>query len=319
MTTITSALVVDCRSRNLVAFVASVTEAQEGNPLQLVLRHALDIGTFDSLLASSEAEVYGDGRTRTRRQFRAEMPVLLIGEYGARSSAGHVTVVAPGSWGYGGDEANDGHRKVVVVGGLGGPLSKKGLRVLGVPIAGTLVRGPVVIEELPGAGNSNCASADAAMAGVRLLAGMDRKSVFLTEGQSDTTLVVRLRSAAETGSATRFPTEHRSEMFTRVNILKRMLRSQEWYSWLRANSDGAAPSEEQIRAGVGCRIERYRTSCKEGAPEPWRRLGRGFEFLNGLDEAVTELLAELSAGESVESDPQKEQEEPSPDDFVEAE
>jgi len=318
----TTALVIDCRARTLVTFVASVTEAQEGNTSQLVLRHALDLGKFDTLLASSEAEVYeGGGVTRTRRVFRAEMPVILMGQYSARSSAGHVTVVAPGRFGYGGDEASDGHRQVTVVGGLGGPLSKKGLRVLGVPISATLVRGPVVIAELPGAGNSNCASADAAMAGVRLLANTDRKSVFLAEGQSDTTYVVRLRSAGETGTETRFPTEHRSEMFARASIIRRMLSGQEYRSRVRGSSSGAAPTEEQVQAGVKFRLERYCAFRKEGAQEPWRQLGRGFEYLNGLDEAATELLAELSAGESAESEttPRAESVGSNPDDFVEVE
>src|SRR3989344_2400312 len=141
----TSVLVIDGRSRNLQAFVASATQAQNDNPYQLVLRHALDMGHLPEILKPTEDDVYlGGGETKRLRRFRAEMPVLLMGKYSAQSSAGHVTVHAADRF----DEGLFGHRKVLIVGGLGPAFGEGGLRVLSLPIAATLVRGPVEVEEL---------------------------------------------------------------------------------------------------------------------------------------------------------------------------
>lgn len=218
-----NALVIDGRTRKLCAFVASVTQAQGDNHYQLVLRHALDVGHLPELLAPTEQDEYlGGGETKRRKHFRADMPVILMGMYSAQSSAGHVAVYCNDPSSLIRDEEQHGHRKVLVVGGLGPAFGKKGLKVLGYPIAATLIRGPVEIEELTGSGNSNSASADAALAGVKLLASTDRKAVFLVEGQSDYTYVVRLHSCTEEGM-TEFPAEHRADMFSRENIFRRML------------------------------------------------------------------------------------------------
>ncbi len=52
------ALVIDGRTRKLNVFVASVTQAQSDNPYQLVLRHALDMGHIQDILAPTERDEY---------------------------------------------------------------------------------------------------------------------------------------------------------------------------------------------------------------------------------------------------------------------
>jgi hypothetical protein len=193
-----TALVIDGRTRQLSAFVASVTQAQSDDYCQLVLRHALAVD-FANLPGS-----------------RPEMPVILMGEYAARSSAGVVAVRTAANTNLLWSEEENGYRKVLVVGGLGPAFGQGGLRVLNVPISATLVRGPVEIEKVAGAGNSNCATADATWSAVNFLVSTDHKAVFLVEGQSDYTYVVRFRSAGEEGDSTEFPAEHRAEMFSRL-------------------------------------------------------------------------------------------------------
>src|SRR3989344_492417 len=287
----TQALVIDGRTRKLQAFVASVTLAQSDNAYQIVLRHALDMGHVQDILAPTEREEYlGGGETKTRKHFLAEMPVILMGEYSARSSAGHVAVHSADSW----DEARDGHRKVLIVGGLGPSFGKKGLRVLGIPITATLVRGPVEVEELAGSGNSNCASAGAAWDGVRLLASADKKAVFLVQGQTDYTCVVRLRSAAD-GGVTEFPAEHRETMFSRENIVRRMLFSAVYRDLVRGREDGGKPSEEEERAAAKLRTAGYLAAKATGSEKPWELLGRGFGSLNMSDKGIAIIAEELAA------------------------
>ena len=76
------ALIIDGRTRKVNVFVASVTTAQSDNPSQIVLRHALDMGHVQDLLAPTEREEYlGGGETKKVKSFRAEMPVIIMGEY----------------------------------------------------------------------------------------------------------------------------------------------------------------------------------------------------------------------------------------------
>jgi len=288
------ALVIDGRTRKLQAFVASVTQAQSDNPFQLVLRHALDMGHFQDILALTEQDVYlGGGETKKLKRFRSEMPVIIMGEYLARSSAGHVTVHSADNW----NESRDGHRKVLIVGGLGTNFGKKGLRVLN-PITATLVRGPVEIEELAGSGNSNCASADAAWAGVKMLASVDRKAVFLVEGQSDYTYVVRLRSAAEDNATTEFPVEHREEMFSCENIIKRMVFSFAYHGLVRGRDDGEyKPSEDEVKAAAKRNMGAYLAAKSENEDGYLEHLlGPLFGgVLNMSEEAITKMAEELGA------------------------
>lgn len=270
----TQALVIDCRTRKLEVFVASATQAQTDNPYQLVLRHALDLGSILDLLAPTDQEA--------RKKFLADMPVILMGEYQARSSAGHVTVHSADSW----DEAHDGHRKVLIVGGLGEVFGGRGaLRVLGNPIRATLVRGPVEVVELRGTKNSNRAQADAAWAGVKILSGVDRSSVFLVEGQSDHTYVVRFRSAGGPEAVVEFPAEHRAEMFSRENIVRRIIKSSAWHSIVCGRDDhGYTPSEEEVSQVARSILGTYLATTNYRGP-----LG----LLNMSDDAIAKVAEEL--------------------------
>jgi hypothetical protein len=237
----TSALVIDARTRKTTAFVASVTQAQDDNSFQLVLRHALDMGSIQKLVKPAPLQGGGswDGPVSYPEtgMFTTDMPVIIMGSYSAMSSAGHVSTFYRG-----GEEVRDGYRKVVIVGGLGTPFAKKGgLRVLGRPISAVLINGPVEIEEVRGAHSSNCASADATWAGVKLLASIDSKSVFLMEGQSDYTWVVRLH-CKELGIESEFPAEHRTEMFSRESIVRKAVFSAAYNTFPK---DGEKPTEEQ--------------------------------------------------------------------------
>lgn len=283
-----NALVVDCRNRYLQAFVASVTQAQSDNPYQLVLRHALDMGHIQDLLNPTERDEYlGGGEYKNMRNFRAEMPVILMGQYSAQSSAGHVSVYSEG-----GDESRDGHRNVLIVGGLGPNFGKKGLRVLSNPITATLVRGPVEIQQLTGSGNSNCASADAAWEGVKLLASTNRKSVFLVEGQSDYTYVVQLRSAATEGT-TEFSVEHREEMFSRENIVRRMLFSAAFRDVVRGRDDDSKPSDEEVCTAAKRRMTTYLAAKAANEERYWENLAQWFGSFNMGDEAISKIAAEF--------------------------
>lgn len=289
-----SVLVIDCRNRNLNAFVASATKAKEGSPLQLVLRHALGVGDIREVLNSAEE----DGH----RRFVADMPVLLMGGYAARGSAGHVAV-----HGHGGNP-------VTVVGGLGPLFGKGGLRPLGRPIAGVLVRGPVELEALPGASNSNQATAAAAWEGMQMLAQADRRSAFLVEGQSDYLFVVRLRPTGATGEGpVDFPLEHRAELFSDENIVRKMLAAQ-----ARRDVDEPAASAERIAEAVRYRLGRYAAAKGAATTDLWRpefELGLAFKTFFPGDEVVARVAAEFSAAEGPAAGP-VEEERPTPDAFV---
>ena len=273
-------LVIDGRSRALRAFVASVTKAQEDNPYQVVLRHALDMGCIRDLLAPKGVEGYFGGEV-IRQECRVQIPVLIMGEYSARSSAGHVTVACNDL-----NMFNKHHKKVLVVGGLGPAFGKGGLKVLTRPISAVLIPGPVEIVEAEGADNSNCASAEAAIAGVKILARTDKKSTFLMEGQSDYTYVIRLRCLAE-GNEVDFPAEHRSDMFSRENIVKTMFFGQIKRDLTRICK--SAPSKEEVRAEAIRRMESYLAAKAADEDSYWRRLGRGFGALNKSDEAIKKV------------------------------
>jgi hypothetical protein len=275
-----SVLVIDARSRELKVFVASATQAQADNPTQLVLRHALDLGNLGALLSSAH-----------ENNFIADMPVLVIGSYSAMSSAGFTTTYTHQYSGH--SENMDGHRKVVVVGGLGEPFGKGGLKVLALPIAGHLIRGPVEISAVTGAGNSNWNTATAAEAGAKMLAAIDRRQVILAEGQSDVVDVYRLRSVAERGGEnkdeygeTRFPAEHQADRFTPYSVTRSMLWSQSFRA-LRAHLDeGEKPSDEAVETEVARRISAYRAAKERREEAPWNRLGKGFGEVQFLDEAI---------------------------------
>lgn len=277
------ALCVDCRRRKRRVFVTAVTKTQKENEKQLVLRHALDVGNLPGLF-----------KRHKKRHIVVEMPVILMGNYSALSSAGHVEVYTAAESSC--DEARNGHRKVLIVGGLGGPFGKEGLRVLRCPITATLVRGPVEIWELPGSRNFNPACAVAAWAGVKFLAKTDRKSVFVVEGQSNYTYVVRFQSLGAEGAVTEFPPEYREEMFAPESIVRSVMLQTTYHDLVRWGE--GRPSAEVVKAEAKRRLNECLAAKAAGEKRCWAPLGAGIESLISMsmsDEAITKIAEELGA------------------------
>ncbi len=264
-------LVIDSRSRDMRIFVASATKTQD-NDNHIVIRHALGMG---GLLKWEE-----DG-FKSQLPDRVDMSVLVMGQYVATGSAGHVSVTGRGG------------QRVLVVGGLGSPFGEGGLKNLVVPISGTLIQGPVEIKKIQTANNSNCDSTDAAMAGLRLLRNIDSKSVFLAEGQSDRVNVVRFRTANDNSRSVEFPLEHQDVMFSRKNIIRKMLEGQVFrFLQVCYNNEGreGRPSQEEIKKEINNRTERYLTQKKSRENVPWDILGKGFHWLKITDEELAKYI-----------------------------
>ena len=158
----TTALVIDCRSRDLQTFTASVTEAADKG---LVLRKAAELGRLKDL---SGAEI--------------PQTIILLGDYVAQSSAGFTRTYLPkyyyrrflsGGSGFGWEK--EGKRK-------GDALRRiRGYNGEQIPVV--VIHGAVMVP-IEDHKNSNVATADAALAGLELRASL-RKEVVLAEGQSD--------------------------------------------------------------------------------------------------------------------------------------
>lgn len=243
------ALVVDCRKRDLKIFAASVTQLEgEGEqPFQIVLRHGLDMGNLPTLLEGGEI-------------IRTDSPIILMGEYRARSSEGHVSVLR--------NSSSYGHRKVLIVGGLGPAFGRGGLRVLQHPIRSVYIDGPDnKVELLAGASNSNTQTAKAAWDGVETLCSVKKTSVFLTEGQSDHMQVIRFKSGSVEALHPEIypvlPQEHRTTMFSKENIVRACFlgagRKAVQSAWKEHLLEGQPPFEEILE-----RSSRIMTSYLSG-------------------------------------------------------
>lgn len=195
MTEVSTTIVFDLRSREMGAFTASITQLPSG---KLVIRKATELGCLKD---------FPDGEL--------ELPVLLLGAYSAQSSAGFSGAIAP--------EYYAG--KYVLAGGCGlgwgqaDPTTEKrkgdALRPLtnkqGEEFPLLYIPEPT-LRKIKGASNSNVATADAAVAGFRLLARM-RKEVLIEEGQSDYADAWSLRPKLGEGFRPEFPAEHRPDIF----------------------------------------------------------------------------------------------------------
>ncbi|MBI4223698.1 MAG: hypothetical protein HY609_02090 [Deltaproteobacteria bacterium] len=196
--------VVDARSRERLVYAASATSLPS-NPNALVLRKGVTVGKLENVLAGHHSE----------------HPLLIIGFYRARQSAGHVTPL-------GGEKFQRG----VVVGGAGfgrevydevGKPTRKGdaLRPFGRPIEATLLPKGTRVEKIETHGGSNRSTADAVLAGLKLMAELPQTFV-LAEGQSDHTSAFSFSGFPE--KKEQFPAEHRAEMFSVERLLQGYLR-----------------------------------------------------------------------------------------------
>lgn len=183
-------LVIDARSRERNVFAASATQVAD-DPI-IVLRRAADAGAVKNL----------HGRT-------VETPILVVGDYEARSSAGFVTQIG---------EMN--FPRYIWVGGTGFGRDGRGdgLRPFGWPLPVTLLPAKCRVEAVVTHGNSNPETAEAALLGLRMQAEADPNLLLLTEGQSDTVAATAFR-APEGWAPPELPQEHRPEIFSSERIL----------------------------------------------------------------------------------------------------
>lgn len=200
-----SIIVVDATTRRLECFAASAT-CRNGNQQHIILRKAVVIGTIAELR----------GRV-------VESPILVVGSYSARSSAGHTTPLG-----------EDNFPKVVWIGGAGFGFDvydeakrerrrvADGLRPFGRPLTGTLLPAGTKVEGVQTHSNSNPDTADAAMAGLRIVAETKRQFI-LTEGQSDYTSAYTF-CVAEDAEQPSFPEEHRTDVFSPESMFRAAFR-----------------------------------------------------------------------------------------------
>lgn len=191
-----TAIVVDCRTRGISVFAASVTEAADRG---LVLRKAADIGRLADL--------------------GGEIPhtVIILGAYSAQSSAGFTVVVRPthhyprhlaGGAGLGWD-GHDAEGRPCRKGDALRPITTRD----GGHHVATVLSGGCSLTKVGGQGNSNHATADAAVAGLQLRAAM-LGEVVVIEGQSDFVSGWAFKPTVPgNGLGGEFPAEHRPEVF----------------------------------------------------------------------------------------------------------
>lgn len=251
--------VVDARSRDLKLFVASTTFCLD-NYGAIVLRKAADLGGV-SLLHSQTME----------------HPTLVVGEYQAKSSAGFVTqfgvekfqsVIWAGGAGFGHVHDCDAEGRIVKPIRMG-----YGLRPFGCPLRATLLPAGTRVEKVLAHENSNPATAKAALAGLRLLAGRPRMLVLAT-GQSDFTAATTFE-APEGAETPDFPPEFRTDIFSPENIFNAAVRRV-----VRGNEGHAALVFAILRAAI--------------------RTGKDVTFIHRMPETVRWLLGDEEVQRIVE-------------------
>lgn len=272
-------LVIDCRTREMNSFFASVTQVQVENSYQLVVRQALEMGSFSCFLSSS---LNGAGA----QEIEIDMPIIIMGSYSAFSSAGYVSVHYERN-----AEFNYGYRQVLVVGGLGPSFGKKGLRILGTPIQAVLIRGPLQIKELWSHENSNCSCADAARLGVQIMAKYDIRSVYLCSGQSDYSYAVRFVSYSRK-KETKFPQEHRQDIFSSENIIRQMIFTAAYHDMMGERRE-PQPTEEALTINVRQRVKAYLAAKAAREEDPRKHLGRAFACLHFSYQEYIETFKKL--------------------------
>lgn len=190
-----TAIVFDLRTRELEAFTASVTQLPSG---KLVIRKATELGRLKDL-----------------PNMELGLPVILLGTYRAQTSEGFAGVCDP--------EEFSGRYTLAGGCGLGwGPADSETGKQKGEALRpmtdkeGTLFPlwyiPEATLQKMNVAGNSNTATADAALSGFSLLARM-RKEVLITEGQSDWVNAWSLKSKKGSAARAEFPPEHRLDVF----------------------------------------------------------------------------------------------------------
>lgn len=263
------ALFIDTRERRLPIYSVSVTKVGDEERRMVVLRMGAEVGTLH--------DVEG---------FYFDAPVLVATNgYQARSSAGFVEVTNY--------KCHPQHHANVV--GLCGFPNKsgkiQGLKVLGDPV-NCVVLGKGQVRRVTGMANSNSATAEAAIEGLRVRSSMTGK-LLVIEGQSDraTGFVFEASlSDPETGSwYIGLPCEHR-DRFSPPELLHAALRRQAAISVAcAAEEQGGEDGGKEERSGVVLILATLLAAGISGAIEkyvPWlyaQILGQELaDFADGL-------------------------------------
>lgn len=218
-------VVIDARERKLSCHVASMTLASEYKPdevrrrkphhphkkAKLVLRWATPLGAISDLCC-----------------LRFDYPILIVGNYDARTSHGNVSLIGE----YGED--------VYWVGGCGYGYTKphdptiygRGLRVFPMPERGILLPAGCNIETVPVFENQNCATAASAVDGLHLLAELDDEVLFIANGSSNELTAYKLSQAISNehpepnrqNPLLGITLEHRQDMFNTKALFMTYLR-----------------------------------------------------------------------------------------------
>jgi hypothetical protein len=172
-----TAVYINTATRDLEVFMASVTQLPRTpdrayEAPRLVLRHAVKLGNLARLLKNRS---WG---------LNFEFPIILsMRGYSARSSEGFVMVTQNRYM-----VGTDSFHPAEVVGMLGFPWQQRpGLSKLKTPEMALVFHPEARVKPLSTHLNSNSATAFAAEQGIKLLAQLNDKSVFILEGQSDET------------------------------------------------------------------------------------------------------------------------------------
>jgi len=242
-------IVIDARTRKLDEVFASSATCLPDNSGALILRKGVKVGTVEALA----------GRELPH-------PVLVVGSYAARSSAGHVTPIGA-----------ENHNSVVWIGGAGFGFTSQneegknvhkgfGLRPFAFPLTGTLLPAGTRLEKVETHRNSNPGTADAAFAGLKLQSELNPRIFILAEGQSDYTSAYSFEVPEDAGYP-EFPQEHRTDIFS---------------------------SEKMLNAAV-CRLvkgDEGRKALTLAIMRAGYRAGKDASFVGGLPAAVREVLGD---------------------------
>lgn len=242
-------IVVDARERKLEnVFAASATTLPD-NSNAIVLRKGTKVGTMEQLA----------GRN-------LDYPILVVGSYQARSSAGHVTPLGA-----------ENHNSVVWIGGAGFGFTSQteegknvhkgfGLRPFAFPLTGTLLPAGTRLEKVETHRNSNPGTAEAAFAGLKLQAELNTRLFILAEGQSDYTSAYSFE-VPEGAEHPEFPQEHRTDIFSSEKMFNAAVRR-----LVKGDEGRKALTFAIMRAGY--------------------RAGKDASFIGGLPAAVCEILGD---------------------------
>ena len=257
-------LVVDARSRKISVFTAAATTTATG---RLILRKGVDVGSIRMI----EGDI--------------EFPVIVMGSYSAQSSAGFVSVLG-----------DDGFPSTLWVGGCGFPGKSgkgEGLRVFPRPVrAVVLPVGSRVSKVDTHSRNSNPATADAALDGIRIMAKNTLASLFLVEGQSDWVTASRF-DAPEGGVTPVFPPEHRAEIFLEDNLVLRILLSAARWQLTPEDRDAPRPTDAAIRSRAKELLEGFSSGTGSGS---------SVEHSLALIDPIEEVIGKVSQSLSPEED-----------------